>query len=348
MVDVPTRRTVLLALLVLAVVAQPVAATGDGGVSAAATQTAECSTGDSGSLDADAYTYVDRLDNTSLAVWSGGDIVRIGAHGDCSLAVRSGTATLSAATVDSRDGLVVTTVDLGRGGAFRVSEPRQQNESRAAVAVENVGPENSDQLAVVVRSASGEVSRTEVTATSGRFVDVAMRFRPDGTVDVVLWDPEEPQPSTWDVTAHTTTDQVNWTVSLTARSYLDELGVGTPEPTGSEPTEADGTDETTDDEDDVFDRAEEYREAAAEDGEARGGSGGDGNEGLVMGPFLVVIGALSYYFAYPLSRFSEQLDAIGSKTRWSEVEPAEWKVWLTRVMAVGIAVAGLAWFSTGL
>jgi hypothetical protein len=67
-----------------------------------------------------------------------------------------------------------------------------------------------------------------------------------------------------------------------------------------------------------------------------------------MGPFLVVIGVLSYYFAYPLSRFGEQLDAIGSKTRWSEVEPAEWNVWLTKLMAVGVAVAGLAWFSTAL
>jgi len=47
---------------------------------------------------------------------------------------------------------------------------------------------------------------------------------------------------------------------------------------------------------------------------------------------------------YELSRFEERLDAIGSKRSWSEVEPADWTVALTRVFGVGITLFGLLVF----
>ena len=40
----------------------------------------------------------------------------------------------------------------------------------------------------------------------------------------------------------------------------------------------------------------------------------------------VLFGFVVMKWAYELSRFGEQIDAIGSKRKWSEVEPADWKV----------------------
>lgn len=44
---------------------------------------------------------------------------------------------------------------------------------------------------------------------------------------------------------------------------------------------------------------------------------------------------------YRLARFGERLDAIGSKRSWSEVEPAGWKVLVTRIAGVGIILIGV-------
>jgi uncharacterized membrane protein len=41
-----------------------------------------------------------------------------------------------------------------------------------------------------------------------------------------------------------------------------------------------------------------------------------------------------------MARFSEQLDAIGSTRRWSEVEPADWKVMLTKISGVVLLLIG--------
>jgi hypothetical protein len=351
MTCLPSTRTVIVVLLACTALASPATGIDTGTDRPSLTQPDTCSAPDSGRLESDAYAYVDRLDNSSRDNWTGGTTVPVGAHGDCSLAVVNGTASLSTATVDSRTGTLVATVDLARGGTFRVGTPPDANRETAGVSIENVGASYSDRLAVVVQSPTGETNRTELTAPGGRFVDVAMAFREDGTVDVVVWDPELSQPDDWDVTANVTTERANWTVQLTARSYLDELAIGTAAtPSQSPDAGTDGGDEDAGaddgDEEDVFDRVDEYEESAGPDGPTDDTD--DGNPGLIMGPLLVVFGVLSYRFAYSISRFGEQLDAIGSKTRWAEVEPAEWNVWLTKVMAAGVAVAGIAWFSTAL
>jgi len=51
--------------------------------------------------------------------------------------------------------------------------------------------------------------------------------------------------------------------------------------------------------------------------------------------FMLLFGLPQAIWPYKLARFSEQIDAIGSKTSWDEVEPAEWKVYLTRLIGIG-------------
>lgn len=55
---------------------------------------------------------------------------------------------------------------------------------------------------------------------------------------------------------------------------------------------------------------------------------------------FIGIGVPSVAAPYALTRVSEQLDAIGSTRRMSDVEPAAWNVWLTR--AVGTAMLAAA------
>lgn len=55
---------------------------------------------------------------------------------------------------------------------------------------------------------------------------------------------------------------------------------------------------------------------------------------------FLVFGAPSAVWPYRLARFEERLDSIGSKRRWSDVEPADWKVTLTRVVGALMAVGG--------
>ena len=68
----------------------------------------------------------------------------------------------------------------------------------------------------------------------------------------------------------------------------------------------------------------------------------------VFGLSLVAIGILMYRHPYYLSRLGEQLDAIGSRTRVSEVEPAGWNVFLTKVIGGGIVLFGLLLTAIGL
>jgi hypothetical protein len=44
---------------------------------------------------------------------------------------------------------------------------------------------------------------------------------------------------------------------------------------------------------------------------------------LGAGPFLVALGLPSALFPYHVARFAERTDAIGSKTPWTRVEPAD-------------------------
>ncbi|ELZ07976.1 hypothetical protein [Natrialba aegyptia] len=47
--------------------------------------------------------------------------------------------------------------------------------------------------------------------------------------------------------------------------------------------------------------------------------------GIVVGTVLVGLGLLGVRHAYGITRFHEQLDAIGSTRSAGTVEPAEWK-----------------------
>jgi hypothetical protein len=62
----------------------------------------------------------------------------------------------------------------------------------------------------------------------------------------------------------------------------------------------------------------------------------------------VVFGAVGAKFARGVARFNEQLDAIGSTTPASEVEPAGWNVALTRLGGVVVAAIGAWMLLTGL
>ena len=64
----------------------------------------------------------------------------------------------------------------------------------------------------------------------------------------------------------------------------------------------------------------------------------------VLGALIVAFGLVNVVWPYRVARFEEQLDAIGSKRSWDEVEPAEWKVTLTRGIGVVIALFGVAVF----
>jgi len=65
---------------------------------------------------------------------------------------------------------------------------------------------------------------------------------------------------------------------------------------------------------------------------------------LILGFLVLAWGVAMAVWPYRVARFEEQIDSIGSKRRWSEVEPAGWKVLLTRVIGVGVALFGLLVF----
>ena len=60
-----------------------------------------------------------------------------------------------------------------------------------------------------------------------------------------------------------------------------------------------------------------------------------------VGFVLVLFGLPMAIWPYKLTRFEEQMDAIGSTRSWSEVEPADWKVLLNRALGVVFVVVGL-------
>ncbi len=70
--------------------------------------------------------------------------------------------------------------------------------------------------------------------------------------------------------------------------------------------------------------------------------------GTLIGLFALGVGLLLTLKAYEVSRFQERLDAIGSTTPWHEVEPAGWRVTLTRAIGVGILIVGLVVFLSAL
>ena len=67
-----------------------------------------------------------------------------------------------------------------------------------------------------------------------------------------------------------------------------------------------------------------------------------------FGVALLAVGLANYRYAYRITWFGEQLDAIGSTTQASEVEPAYWNVALTRFVGILAALTGLFLLATRL
>lgn len=67
-----------------------------------------------------------------------------------------------------------------------------------------------------------------------------------------------------------------------------------------------------------------------------------------FGLVLLVAGLASYRRPYYLTLLGEQIDAIGSTTPVSEVEPSDWNVFLTKVIGGGVALFGAAVLAVGL
>jgi len=281
------------------------------------------------------YDYVDGLAGQSRANWTDGETLRIGAVGDCSLGVAgNATATLTAATIDPDRGRVTGVVDVGRDGALRFV--RRPGNDTAAVAIENVGRENSARLAVVATNDTGATtSRAEFPVPSGRFVAVDVRWYQNDTAHVWLWDTDRPRPDRPTTAVDTAGGNAAWRVQLDGRVYLDEIAIGSATPAAGTAGKATATGT-----DDTFDFDEIPESEPEPDSPERSD---DTAAGLLYGPLLAIFGVISYRYAYALSKFGEQLDAIGSTTRSSQVEPADWNVLLTKLTGAGAAVFGVGW-----
>jgi hypothetical protein len=63
---------------------------------------------------------------------------------------------------------------------------------------------------------------------------------------------------------------------------------------------------------------------------------------------MLVFGLPAAVYPCQVAKFSEAMDAIGSKRKSSEVEPAGWNVALTRIVGVGFSLFGLAIIASAL
>jgi hypothetical protein len=61
-----------------------------------------------------------------------------------------------------------------------------------------------------------------------------------------------------------------------------------------------------------------------------------------FGLLLLIVGLPGAVYPYQVTRFFERLDAIGSETRLTEVEPADWNVLVTRIFSVGLSLVGVS------
>lgn len=68
---------------------------------------------------------------------------------------------------------------------------------------------------------------------------------------------------------------------------------------------------------------------------------------LIVGLLILAASGLLFRYAYEFARLQERIDAIGSTTPWHAVEPAEWRVFLTQVLATFFAALGLMVFLSG-
>jgi hypothetical protein len=297
--------------------------------------------------------FVDSLDDASRTDWAGGRVVRVGATGDCSLAALDGeTVTLTAATVDGTRGVLTGTLDLGANGSLALvavngstptavptaSDPATSNRG-VALALSNDGPDFASSVVV-----TSSVRSTRVALPTGRFFHFAVR-RDGGTTRVAVWGGDEAWDGQWDVEFGTATESADWRVRLRSQAFLDGVAIGVGEGPGpGETAGPDGTPVRDDPDDDPF-PADGFDPGEVSNDEQDAGGSGTGQ--AVLGFVLVVFGAVNVRYARGITRFGEQLDAIGSKTRMSEVEAADWNVALTKVVGVVLAVVGLGMIVAG-
>ncbi len=274
------------------------------------------------------------IETNATADRSGGSVARVGADGDCSLVVARGeSATLTATTVDASRGVLAATVDLGADGSVAFVD----RNGSVGLAVENVGPDYG--TAAVVRAGN----RSErVRLPSGRFVRLVVRWE-NGTALVSVGEADETFDGERDrrfPDAGAPADG-DWLVRLGGRVFVDGVAVGTVEPVTPTPTP---TATPTPDEGAFPDV--EPDDSESEPSEPVPERGGDGR--AFVGVLFLVLGAVSARYAYGVARLGEQIDAIGSTTPASTVEPTGWNVALTRIGGVVLALIGLAMLASGL
>lgn len=277
--------------------------------------------------------YRDGLDADALEDWSGGRVVRIGATGECSLDVTE-TATLTAAVVDGTRGVVTGVLDLGANGSLRFVDA-ETNDS--VLAISNPGAAIAPE---VVLSSGGNSTRRALS--TGRFFAFAVSRGPNGTARVAVWDADAGFDGEWDARFENGSDAA-WHVRLDGRAFLDGIAVVTRDPSETSTL----TDSTTPDAPPAEDDDPTVFRPTPFDPD-RNADSGSGGEAVFLGGLFVLLGIVGFRYAYGLTRLSEQLDAIGSTTSSSDVEPAGWNVALTRIGSVVIGLIGLFFLAKGL
>jgi hypothetical protein len=67
---------------------------------------------------------------------------------------------------------------------------------------------------------------------------------------------------------------------------------------------------------------------------------------IALGAFMLVVGLLGLRYPYKVALIEELVDSIGSTTPIDAVEPAAWKVSLTKLSAAVVAFVGSGGFSS--
>ena len=60
---------------------------------------------------------------------------------------------------------------------------------------------------------------------------------------------------------------------------------------------------------------------------------------FLVGLFVFLISVYGVIKPYNLAKFFERIDAIGSKRRWANVEPANWNVSVVRIASIIMAIS---------
>ena len=358
-------------------------------------------------------SYTDELRTGSEQDWSGGEMVRVGADGECSLLVRDGNSvSLDATTIDGTRGVVTGTVDLGANGSIRfdatgsspteeINRTAEDNETTRSITetsdlsgtsetsnpsgtsettdygtsgtadnnttlttdemvgenstdeggtptvteethelvISNPGPDYGTNLTLE----AGEQSQ-EGSLSTGRFFQFALQHD-NGTARIAVWNVDERWDGTWDLTVSNVSADEEWELTLDGRAFLDGISIGLTETNDQKTATGPPTaGQTTTDELLIDDEFSDPRGDSDFDSSNTEPDSGQSTSGRVLlGLIAIGGGALVIRFARPLTRFGEQLDAIGSTTRPSEVEAATWNVLLTKAVGVIFVGGGLFW-----